>query len=176
MDAGASVPSPRRAPAAERMIIRLWLRTGFLATPFRGAHRTVRPADWNRMGVFRSASNATGPRSRSRGSSLDVRVPAHGRLRGAWPARDGGPPPNGADPSRDQREPSGSARTSATVDRPIARSSGTLILSSPSMALLHERTPSGQSERGAVGEGLWCGDGNVRPSEKEACLVRGRIA
>jgi hypothetical protein len=119
----------------------------------------VRPADWNRMGVFGSAFNATGPRSRLRGSSLDVRVPAHGPLRGAWPAGDGGPPPNGADPSRDQREPSGSARTSATVDRPTARSSGTLILSSPSMALLHERTPSGQSERGSVGEGLWCGNG-----------------
>jgi hypothetical protein len=40
--------------------------------------------------VFGSASNDTEPRSRSQGSSQGVRVPAHGPLRGAWPARDGG--------------------------------------------------------------------------------------
>ena len=54
-------------------------------------------------------------------------------------------------------EPSGLARTSATVDRPMAIPNGTLIMSSASMALLHERTPFGRSERGLVGEGIPCG-------------------
>jgi hypothetical protein len=53
-----------------------------------------------------------------------------------------------------QSEP---ARTSTTVDRPTAIPSGTLIMISPSMAVLRERAPSGRSERSAVDEGHWCG-------------------
>src|SRR3954470_19303238 len=51
-------------------------------------------------------------------------------------------------------EPSGWTWPVATADRPTAIASGRLIMISPSMVFLRERTPSRLSERGAVGRPL----------------------
>src|SRR5688572_32493373 len=85
-------------------------------------------------------------------------------------------PSAGVSSSTPPVEPSGSGQTSATTDKPTARPSGTLIMISPSMDLLHERTPFGRPNGAQLAKASGAGWGGealgawIMPHPRTGCL------